>query len=85
MPRRTVATLATVSAALTVFSVLAAAPRAGADLVTYCVGTGGAVTVPNDLYVPTGESCALTGTTITGNVSVAASANLVVTGVHIDG
>ena len=27
-------------------------PAAHADLVTYCIGTGGAVTVPNDLYVP---------------------------------
>jgi hypothetical protein len=85
MPRRTVATLATVSAALTVVSVLAAAPSASADLVTHCVGTGGAVTVPNDLYVPEGRSCALTGTTITGNVRVAAGANLVVSGGHVRG
>ncbi|MEV4351887.1 hypothetical protein AB0J83_46130, partial [Actinoplanes sp. NPDC049596] len=70
-------------AAVTVLStagVLAAAPPASAALTTYCVGTGGAVTVPNDLYVPAGESCALTGTIVTGNVSVAAGANLVVTG-----
>jgi hypothetical protein len=58
---------------------------AGAALVTHCIGTGGAVTVPNDLYVPAGESCDLTGTTITGNVSVAAGANLVIDGGRIDG
>jgi hypothetical protein len=58
--------------------VLGTASPAQADLVTYCIGTGGAVTVPNDLYVPPGESCSLEGTTITGNVRVAAGANLVV-------
>jgi hypothetical protein len=58
---------------------------AGAALVTHCIGTGGAVTVPNDLYVPAGESCDLAGTTITGNVSVAAGANLVIDGGRIDG
>jgi hypothetical protein len=79
MPRRTVITVATVAAAATV-GVLTAAPVAGAALVTHCVGTGGAVTVPNDLYVPAGESCALTGTTVTGNISVAAGGNLVITG-----
>jgi hypothetical protein len=73
------------STAATVVAVLAAPPGAHADLVTYCVGTGGAVTVPNDLYVPPGESCALTGTTITGNVTVAAGGNLVVSGGHISG
>jgi hypothetical protein len=79
MPRRTAITLATVTAAATV-GVLTAAPAATAGLVTHCVGTGGAVTVPNDLYVPAGESCALAGTTVTGNVSVAAGGNLVITG-----
>ncbi|MEV4639526.1 hypothetical protein AB0J80_19445 [Actinoplanes sp. NPDC049548] len=82
--RRTVATLALVSTAVAV-STLAAAPGARADLVTHCVGTGGAVTVPNDLYVPPGQSCALTGTVVTGNVSVAAGANLVVTGGRLSG
>jgi hypothetical protein len=85
MPRRTVATLATVSVAATVVSVLAAAPRASADLITHCIGTGGAVTVPNDLYVPAGQSCTLTGTTVTGNVSVAVGANLVVAGGRLNG
>jgi hypothetical protein len=85
MPRRSLVKLATASAALTVVAVLGAAPSANADLITYCVGTGGAVTVPNDLYVPPGESCTLTGTTITGNVTVAAGGNLVVAGGHISG
>jgi hypothetical protein len=85
MPNRTVVALATVSAALTAFSVVAAAPPASADLVTHCIGTGGAVTVPNDLYVPTGQSCTLTGTTVTGNVLVAAGANLVVVGGRFHG
>ncbi|WP_433554102.1 hypothetical protein ACQP08_13755 [Micromonospora zamorensis] len=84
MPGRTVAKLATVSAVVAA-SVLAVAPTAHADLVTHCIGTGGAVTVPNDLYVPAGESCALTGTTITGNVTVAAGGNLVVTGGRVSG
>ncbi|MEU7591015.1 hypothetical protein AB0A95_32565 [Micromonospora sp. NPDC049230] len=84
MPRRTVAKLATVSAVVAA-SVFAVAPTAHADLVTHCIGTGGAVTVPNDLLVPAGESCALTGTTITGNVTVAAGGNLVVAGGRISG
>ncbi|WP_327031539.1 hypothetical protein [Micromonospora ureilytica] len=84
MPGRTVAKLATVSAVIAA-SVLAVAPSAHADLVTHCIGTGGAVTVPNDLLVPAGESCALTGTTITGNVTVAAGGNLVVTGGRVSG
>ncbi|WP_405433446.1 hypothetical protein [Micromonospora sp. NBC_00617] len=84
MPGRTVAKLATVTAVIAA-SVLAVAPTAHADLVTHCIGTGGAVTVPNDLLVPAGKSCALTGTTITGNVTVAAGANLVVTGGRVSG
>ena len=83
--RNSTVVLATASAAATLVSVLAFAPGAGADLVTHCVGTGGAVTVPNDLYVPAGKSCALTGTIITGNVSVAGGANLVITGGRISG
>jgi hypothetical protein len=85
MQRRTIAALAAASTALSVVAVLAAAPGASADLITQCIGTGGAVTVPNDLVVPAGKSCALTGTTITGNVSVAAGANLVVDGGHVSG
>jgi hypothetical protein len=83
--RRSVAKLATVSAVVTTAVLTIVPTSASADLVTHCIGTGGAVTVPNDLLVPAGESCALTGTTITGNVSVAAGANLVVTGGHISG
>ncbi len=78
MRRHTVAALA--ASALAVGSVVSVAPAANADLVTYCVGTGGAVTVPGDLFVPPGESCQLDGTTVTGNVRVAAGASLVVKG-----
>ena len=82
MPRRTAISLA-LSAGL-VAAGLVAGP-ANAALVTYCIGTGGAVTVPNDLYVPAGESCSLEGTTVTGNVSVAAGGNLVITGGSLAG
>src|SRR5438067_4905126 len=78
MRRHTVAALA--ASALAVGSVVSVAPAANADLVTYCVGEGGAVTVPGDLFVPPGESCSLDGTTVTGNVRVAAGGNLVVKG-----
>lgn len=74
-----------VIAAVVIASVLTVPSAAHADLVTHCVGTGGAVTVPNDLLVPAGESCALTGTTVTGNVSVAAGANLVLDGGRVAG
>ncbi|TQM79303.1 hypothetical protein FHX81_1606 [Saccharothrix saharensis] len=84
MARRTAPALATLSAIVTA-SVLCTAQNAHADLVMYCVGSGGAVTVPSDLYVPPGESCALTGTTVTGNVRVAAGANLVITGGTVNG
>ncbi|MBM2620290.1 hypothetical protein JIG36_32730 [Actinoplanes sp. LDG1-06] len=53
---------------------------ATAALVTHCIGTGGPVTVPNDLLVPANESCSLTGTIVTGNITVQAGANLVVSG-----
>lgn len=82
--RRTVS-MALVTSATVAAAVLGAAPSASAGLTTYCIGTGGPVTVPNDLYVPPGESCALTGTIITGNVAVAAGANLVVDGGRVDG
>ncbi|MCC8243101.1 hypothetical protein [Saccharothrix luteola] len=84
MTRRTAPALATVSAIVTA-SVLGLVQEAHADLVMYCVGSGGAVTVPSDLYVPPGESCSLTGTTITGNVRVAAGSNLVITGGTVNG
>src|SRR5262245_50553272 len=78
MRRHSIAALA--ASALAVGAVVSVAPAANADLVTYCVGTGGAVTVPGDLFVPPGESCELDGTTVTGNVRIAAGADLVVTG-----
>lgn len=53
--------------------------QASADLVTRCIGTGGAVTVPGDLVVPAGKSCVLEGTTVEGRVTVQAGADLVVT------
>ena len=82
--RRTTA-LATLTAAVVAGSLIALPSGAHAGLVTHCVGTGGAVTVPNDLYVPAGESCALTGTVVTGNITVAAGANLVIDGGRADG
>lgn len=51
---------------------------ASADLVTRCVGTGGAVTVPGDLVVPAGASCSLDGTTVQGRVRVQSGADLIV-------
>ncbi|WNV85622.1 hypothetical protein [Umezawaea sp. Da 62-37] len=72
------------SAVLTA-TVMCTAQNANADLVTYCVGGGGAVTVPNDLFVPTGESCSLRGTVITGDVRVAAGGNLVINGGTVNG
>lgn len=89
MNRQTAVALA--ASALATASVVLVAPTANADLVTYCIGSGGAVTVPGDLYVPPGESCNLTGTTVTGNVRVAVDANLLVDGgtfqrdVQVDG
>ncbi len=51
---------------------------ASANLVTRCIGTAGAVTVPGDLVVPAGQACTLTGTTVVGTVRVQAGADLVV-------
>jgi hypothetical protein len=85
MTRHTVAALAALTVVATASVVGAAAPAAKADLVTHCVGTGGPVTVPNDLLVPAGQSCSLEGTTVTGNVQVAAGANLVVAGGTVNG
>jgi hypothetical protein len=47
MPRRSAVTSA-ISAGILTASLVAVAP-ANAALVTCCIGTGGAVTVPNDL------------------------------------
>lgn len=67
----------TVLAAGVVLAASTASP-ASADLVTRCIGTAGAVTVPGDLVVPAGEACTLTGTTVEGTVRVRAGADLVV-------
>ncbi|MGK5440361.1 hypothetical protein ACSNN7_00780 [Micromonospora sp. URMC 105] len=85
MPRHTTAvlTLLTAVAATSVVGFTASEARAG--LITVCVGTGGAVTVPNDLMVPAGESCSLEGTTVTGNVQVGVGANLVITDGTVNG
>jgi hypothetical protein len=83
MPRRTASALAL--SAIASASVVLAAPSASADLVTYCVGNGGAVTLPTDLFVPDGKSCSLKGTTVTGNVQVGPGANLVIDGGTING
>ncbi|HEU5471071.1 MAG TPA: hypothetical protein VFV67_10490 [Actinophytocola sp.] len=74
------AIVALTASALVTVSMVVAAPTSSADLVTHCVGTGGAVTVPGDLLVPAGESCTLDGTTVTGNVRVSAGSNLIVSG-----
>lgn len=50
---------------------------AHAALTTQCVGEADGVTVPGDLVVPRGESCALTNTIVDGDVQVAAGADLV--------
>jgi hypothetical protein len=57
----------------------AATTQASAGLVTRCIGTAGAVTVPGDLVVPAGKACVLEGTTVEGKVTVSAGADLVVT------
>lgn len=83
MARRTASALATIS--IVAASMMFTAQSASAGLVTHCVGSGGAVTVPNDLLVPAGESCSLDGTTITGNVQVSAGSNLVIKGGTVNG
>lgn len=67
-----------------VFSTVGAAP-ASADLVTHCDGSAGEVTVPGDLVVPADATCDLTGTTVTGDVRVRPSGNLIGEGVSIEG
>lgn len=80
---RTTSALATLALAGGVIG-LAQLP-ASADLVTRCVGEGGAVTVPGDLVVPANQSCELTGTTVTGNVRVGAGADLVLIDATVGG
>lgn len=79
--KATVGALATAGLTLATVVVL----PASADLVTRCVGTGGAVTVPGDLVVPKGESCSLQGTTVQGRVRVLAGADLVAVDATFEG
>lgn len=72
---KAVSTLAVL--ALSAVPAVAATP-APQDLVTHCVGQGGAVTVPGDLLVPAGQTCSLTGTVVAGDVRVEPGANLLV-------
>src|SRR5690242_15802640 len=75
---------AAVALAVTASAFVAAEPAA-AGLVTSCTGTASDVTVPNDLFVPAGESCELTNITINGNTTVRAGANLVLHGSTLNG
>ena len=61
------------------------AEPASAGLVTSCTGTASDVTVPNDLFVPAGQSCELTNVVINGNTTVRAGANLVLNGSTLNG
>lgn len=80
----TVVTLA-ISAVAAVSAVAAASPASAAALVTRCSGTAGAVTVPGDLVVPRGSVCELEGTTVEGDVRVAAAGDLILTGARVGG
>lgn len=73
------------SAALAASSVLLVVQPAQGALVTRCTGVAGAVTVPGDLVVPRDRSCTLEGTTVLGNVRVAAGADLLAEGATFDG
>ncbi|WP_327365942.1 hypothetical protein [Streptomyces sp. NBC_01217] len=66
-------------------SLVALSGSAQAALYTTCVGDGGAVTVSNDLVVPAGKSCTLTGTRVKGTVTVEAGADLVAAGATFNG
>ncbi|MGW1813758.1 hypothetical protein ACWCQM_09335 [Streptomyces sp. NPDC002125] len=66
-------------------SLVAFSGSAQAALYTTCVGDGGAVTVSNDLVVPAGKSCTLTGTKVKGTVTVEAGADLVAAGATVNG
>ncbi|MDO5734965.1 MAG: hypothetical protein Q4P15_00660 [Propionibacteriaceae bacterium] len=77
--RSVVATLLATGVALAATTV-----SANANLVTRCIGTAGAVTVPGDLVVPAGQSCTLTGTVVEGKVRVQPGADLVVLDVTLN-
>lgn len=73
------------SAALAASSVFLVVQPASGALVTRCTGVAGAVTVPNNLVVPRGQSCTLEGTTVTGDVRVQAGADLALEGATVTG
>ncbi|HJR92219.1 MAG TPA: S-layer homology domain-containing protein [Acidimicrobiia bacterium] len=50
-----------------------------------CTGALGAVSIDDDLTVPSGATCDLAGTTVEGNVIVASGATLEASGVSVDG
>lgn len=81
--RSTVAASAT--AALAVGGLALTATPAQADLVTYCEGHGGDVTLPTPLAVPAGASCFLDGTVVQGDVTVGEGANLHIIEGEIEG
>ncbi|UFU03913.1 hypothetical protein LQF12_04700 [Ruania suaedae] len=70
--------------ALASTTMLTAMP-ASAALTTRCVGEGGAVTVPGDLVVPSGQTCLLSGTTVAGDVRVAQGADLIASEATFEG
>jgi hypothetical protein len=78
----TLALATALAAAATTFLV---AEPAVAGLVTSCTGTAADVTVPNDLFVPAGQSCELTNVTINGNTTVRAGANLILNTSQLNG
>lgn len=83
--QRPTAWAVTLASATALASGVLIAQPAAADLVTSCVGTGGAVTVPGDLVVPAGRSCSLDGTTVQGDVVVRADADLLAEGAVFQG
>ncbi len=77
MIRKTLLSTASVAAGVTALTLALTGP-ASADLITRCIGEGGAVTIPGDLVVPAGRTCSLEGTVVTGNVRVGRDADLLV-------
>ena len=78
-------TFSLVAVAAAAVGAVAIASPASAGLVTSCIGSADNVIVPNDLFVPAGESCELTNVTINGNTTVKAGADLVLNGSHLNG
>lgn len=62
----------------------AAAP-ANAQIISFCSGVAGAVTVPGDLIIRADDWCVLEGTTVQGNVTVRSGGDLVATDATFDG